>query len=63
MSAYVLIIALSMSSYDGGVSVTSIPFATLAACEQAAKAWNGRDIGVRERTRVTALCHATGGRA
>lgn len=62
MSAFVLIITLAMSSYDGGVAVQWIPFATSAACEEAAKAWNERDIGLRQRSRVNAQCHATGAR-
>lgn len=60
MSAYVLIITLAMSSYDGGVAVTSVPFATKDACEAAARIWNGRNVGHMERTQVKASCHATG---
>lgn len=62
MSPYVLIITLAMSSYDGGVSVQWVPFATRSACESAAKFWDGRDIGHRYRTKVNAYCHDTGAR-
>lgn len=60
MSAYVLIITLAMSSYDGGVAVTWIPFATEKACEEAATVWNQRKVEPRGRTHIAASCHRTG---
>ena len=41
MNAFVLIIAIVMPSYDGGVAVQSVPFGTREACESAAKWWDG----------------------
>lgn len=59
MSAYVLIIALAMPSYDGGVAVQWIPFATKEACNAAAGAWNKTEV-VERRGYIRASCHATG---
>lgn len=60
MSAYVLILTLAMVSYDGGVAMMSVPFATEKACQDAAAAWNNRNVGERRRSNVTAQCHPTG---
>lgn len=60
MSNYVLILVAMMSSYDGGTSMTSVPFATKEACEQAAKVWNTAQPHPVGRTKVFAACHQTG---
>lgn len=60
MSAYVLILVVSMSSYDGGVAVNWIPFNNATACDAAAKEWNGKTLW-NHRTKVEAKCHQTGG--
>lgn len=59
MSAYVLIVVVSMSSYDGGVAVNWIPFHNAAYCEAAAKEWNEKMLW-NNRTKVQAKCHMTG---
>jgi hypothetical protein len=62
-AAFVLIIAIAQPSYDGGVGVHSVPFATLAQCEAAAKWWDGNAVlshGTRGRGIIKAACHATG---
>jgi hypothetical protein len=62
MSAFVLILAIAMPSYDGGVAIQSVGFSTREACEAAAKQWNGDAVlgGHSRRGIVKAACHATG---
>jgi hypothetical protein len=61
MSAYVLILVSMMVSYDGGTSMTSVPFATKEACEAAAARWSSvQPHPIPGRTKVFAICHPTG---
>lgn len=62
MSPYVLVIAMTMSSYDGGVAIRHIPFATATACEKAAQFWDGKMMW-NGRTKAQAKCHETGAKS
>ena len=68
MTAWVLVLAMAMPSYDGGVGLHYVPFVTQDACEAAARQWNGEQVyGERgrdfaSRGRILAKCHATGQR-
>lgn len=67
-SYWVLILAIAMPSYDGGVGLHHVPFATQEACEAAARVWNGSSVYGDSRSfsgtrgAIVARCHATGQR-
>lgn len=66
MSAWVMIILIAQTSYDGGMAATYVPFATEAACVAAkAAVWHdytNKDPawGTRLPREISVTCAATG---
>ena len=59
MGAFVLILAIAMPSYDGGVGLHSVYFYTREACDHAARVWNNTSVSTK-RGQIVATCLPTG---